>query len=55
MQYLAVAIRIRKEVVVAVASEGVVTASGVFNVYSIVVSHIVAIVVAALEDELRWY
>ena len=55
MQYLAVAVSIRKEVVVAVASEGVVAASGVFDAYSTVVSHIVAIAVAALEDELRRY
>ena len=55
MQYLAVAVSIRKEVVVAVASEGVVAALGVFNVYSDVVSHIVAIAIAALKDELRRY
>ena len=55
MQYLAVAVLIRKEVVVAVASEGVVAASGVFKVYSVVVPHIVAIAVAALKDEFRRY
>ena len=55
MQYLAVAVSIRKEVVVAVASEGVVAASGVFNIHSDVVSYIIAIAVAALKDELRRY
>ena len=55
MQYLAIAVRIRKEVVVAVASEGVVAASGVFKVHGVGVPNIVAIAVAALEDEFRRY
>ena len=55
VQYLAVAVPIRKEVVVAIALEGVVAALGVFNVYSDVVSYILAVAVAALEDELRRY
>ena len=55
MQYLAVAVLIRKEVIVAIALKGVVAALSVFKVYSVIVPHIVAIAIAALKDKFRRY